>query len=79
MKILKDSGITAPKGFKAAGIHCGIKKKKKDFVVKNKNSAFIVNNEEEFYDVTVSKSGTFKNLRRKFKIFKQPNKSNYYK
>lgn len=33
MKILKDSGITAPKGFKAAGIHCGIKKKKKDLAI----------------------------------------------
>ena len=26
-------GITAPKGFKAAGIHCGIKKVKKDLAL----------------------------------------------
>ena len=40
MKILKDSGITAPKGFKAAGIHCGIKKKKKDLILLNNNLIF---------------------------------------
>jgi glutamate N-acetyltransferase/amino-acid N-acetyltransferase len=32
MKILNE-GITAPKGFKAAGIHCGIKKAKKDLAL----------------------------------------------
>lgn len=32
MKIL-DEGITAPQGFKAAGIHCGIKKAKKDLAL----------------------------------------------
>ena len=32
MKIIK-GGITAPKGFKAAGVHCGIKKKKKDLAL----------------------------------------------
>jgi len=30
MKWLKDVGVTAPKGFKAAGVHAGIKKKKLD-------------------------------------------------
>lgn len=33
MEIIKDGGITTPKGFKAAGIHCGIKKKKKDLAI----------------------------------------------
>jgi len=32
MKIIEGS-ITAPKGFKAAGVHCGIKKKKKDLAI----------------------------------------------
>ena len=26
-------GITAPRGFTAAGVHCGIKKAKKDFAL----------------------------------------------
>ena len=32
VRILKQvlGGITAPKGFRAAGMHCGIKRKKKD-------------------------------------------------
>ena len=33
MEIIKNGGITTPKGFKAAGIHCGIKKKKKDLAI----------------------------------------------
>lgn len=33
MEIIKEGGITTPKGFKAAGIHCGIKKKKKDLAI----------------------------------------------
>lgn len=33
MEIIKDGGITTPKGFKASGIHCGIKKKKKDLAI----------------------------------------------
>jgi glutamate N-acetyltransferase/amino-acid N-acetyltransferase len=32
MKILKE-GITAPKGFRAAGLHCGVKKAKKDLAL----------------------------------------------
>ncbi len=33
MKTIENAKITAPKGFKAAGIHCGIKKKKKDLAL----------------------------------------------
>ena len=35
MKININNGVTAPKGFKAAGIHCGIKKSslKKDLAI----------------------------------------------
>ena len=33
MEVIKDGGITTPKGFKAAGIHCGIKKRKKDLAI----------------------------------------------
>ena len=35
MKININNGVTAPKGFKAAGVHCGIKKSslKKDLAI----------------------------------------------
>lgn len=33
MKIIKDGSVTSPKGFKAAGIHCGIKKEETDLAM----------------------------------------------
>ncbi|WP_317310738.1 bifunctional glutamate N-acetyltransferase/amino-acid acetyltransferase ArgJ [Clostridium thermobutyricum] len=33
MKIIENGSITAPKGFKASGVHCGLKKSKKDLAL----------------------------------------------
>ena len=33
MKKLSSKNIVSPKGFKAAGVHCGIKHKKKDLAI----------------------------------------------
>lgn len=33
MKIIENGSITTPKGFKASGVHCGLKKSKKDLAL----------------------------------------------